>query len=304
MGGQIGCAPWMTEDGRSGNEFWILLPIEPLPAVQRRPSAAPGSMRRILPRTHVLLVEDVLANQLVTATLLRREGHLVDVASDGAQALELLSRRPYDLVFMDIFMPGMNGFDVTRELRRLAPPAGTLPVVALTASLTLEDQALGREAGMSRLLGKPVALPELLQAIADLAWSGMPEHGIAVRATPDEADSPILATDRIAELRNSLPGDLLGGMVAECLVDLQARLPKLRQAMEDGDSASVASHAHAMVGMAAGYGMSSLEVRLRALMLAARDSDPARAITLAAELDAELSMAANALRDALAIEMV
>ena len=90
----------------------------------------------------------------------------------------------------------------------------------------------------------------------------------------------------------------------ECLIELQASLPALRRAMEAGNSAEVASHAHAMVGMAAGYGMTALEARLRALMLAARGTDTARAAAMATELDAELGMAANALREALAIEMV
>jgi len=305
MGGQIGCDPWMAGDGRGGNEFWLLLPVLPLPAMQRRSSAAGRTPRRLLPRTRILLVEDVLANQLVTATLLRREGHMVDVAAEGAQALAMAASRPYDLVFMDIFMPGMNGFEVARALRTLPPPAGLVPVVALTASITPEDQAMAREVHMDRLLAKPAALPEMVQVIADLAWRGLPERGATPHAAaPEEADAPVLAFDRIVALRNSLPGDMLGGMVTECLVDLQVRLPKLRQAMESGDSIAVAAHAHAMVGMAAGYGMSSLEARLRALMLASRDSDPSRAATLAAELDAELSMAANALRDALAIEMV
>jgi hypothetical protein len=97
---------------------------------------------------------------------------------------------------------------------------------------------------------------------------------------------------------------MLGGMVEECLVDLQARLPLLRRAMQAGSGDEVAAQAHAMVGMAAGYGMAALEARLRALMLAARGSDTARAAVLAVELDAELSMAADALREALAIEMV
>ena len=97
---------------------------------------------------------------------------------------------------------------------------------------------------------------------------------------------------------------MLGGMVEECLIDLHARLPALRRAMEAGDGNDVAAQAHAMVGMAAGYGMAALEARLRALMQAARGSDIGRVAALAVELDAELSMAANALRDALAIEIV
>jgi hypothetical protein len=303
MGGQIGCDPWMAEDGQAGNEFWLRLPLAPLPATQQ--PAGPGQpQRRLLPRTRILLVEDILANQLVTATLLRREGHLVDIAGDGAQALQAMARQSYDLVFMDIFMPGMSGFDVARRIRAMPAPAGSTPIVALTANVSPDDQALCREAGMNRLLGKPVALPELLQAAGALVWRGMPERTAALHLREAAVRAPVLAAERIGELRNSLPGDMLGGMVEECLIDLQTRLPALRRAMESGNGEEVAAQAHAMVGMAAGYGMAALETRLRALMLAARSSDRGRAAALAAELDAEFSMAASALREALAIEMV
>ncbi|HVC59355.1 MAG TPA: PAS-domain containing protein [Acetobacteraceae bacterium] len=304
MGGQIGCDPWMAEDGQAGNEFWVRLPIAPLPTSQQTPSVD-LPIRRILPRTRILLVEDILANQIVTATLLRREGHLVDIAANGAEALRAVARHPYDLVFMDIFMPGMSGFDVARQIRAMPAPAGSMPIVALTANVSPDDQALCREAGMNRLLGKPVALPELVQVLAELAWRGLPERGAAARVAPASArPSPVLSAERIGELRGCLTGDMLGGMVEECLIDLQARLPALRRAMESGNGDEVAVQAHAMVGMAAGYGMTALEARLRALMLAARGSDTARAGALAGELDAELSMAATALREALAIEMV
>ena len=305
MGGDIGCDPWMAEDGHAGNEFWVRLPIAPLPDGEARTAGVEHPARRILPRTRVLLVEDILANQLVTATLLRREGHLVDIATNGAEALRAVGLQPYDLVFMDIFMPGMSGFDAARRIRAMPGPASLVPIVALTANVSPDDHAMCREAGMNRLLGKPVALPDLVQALADLAWQGLPERNAAVRPGAAQAPrSPVLAAERIDELRNSLPGEMLGGMVEECLVDLQVRLPALRRAMEAGDSAEVAAQAHAMVGMAAGYGMAALEARLRALMMAARGSDTARAAVLAVELDAELSMAASALREALAIEMV
>ena len=305
MGGQIGCDPWMTEDGKAGNEFWLRLPIRPLPAAQPRAPAEDLLARRTLPRTRILLVEDTLATQLVTATLLRRDGHMVDVAIDGNQALEAVMRHPYDLVLMDIFMPGMNGYEVAGKIRALRPPAATVPIVALTASVTPADQALCREAGMNRLLAKPVALPELSHAIAELAWRGVPERIVTLRpADAVGAAAAVLSTERLGELRNTLSGEMLSGMVEECLIELHARLPALRSAVEAGDGTEMASQAHAMVGMAAGYGMSALEARLRAVMLAARDRDIARAATLATELDADLGMAANALREALAIEMV
>jgi len=305
MGGDAGCDPWMAEDGQSGNEFWVRVPITPLPKSERRPAVPEPPAFRILPRTRILLIEDVLANQLVTAALLRCEGHAVDVAPDTKQALEMLARYPYDLVLMDVFMAGINGYDAARKVRGLLPPAGTVPIVALTAGVAPDDQAQCREAGINRSVSKPVVLPELVQAIADLAWRGLPARDATQRASGlAEVETSVLSPERITELRNSVPGDMLGGMVAECLIDLRTRLPRLRRALEAGDTSALASQAHAMVGMAAGYGMSALEGRLRALTLAASEADVARAATVVAALDTEVAMAADALREALAIEIV
>ncbi|HEY1931173.1 MAG TPA: PAS-domain containing protein [Acetobacteraceae bacterium] len=313
MGGDIGCDPWAAsstapaDDAHAaGNEFWVRLPIVlPPEGVRASPAAAPIPARRFLPRTRVLLVEDILANQLVTATLLRREGHMVDIAGNGEAALHAVAMRPYDMVFMDIFMPGMSGLEVARRIRAMPPPAGTVPILALTANVSSDDQAMCREAGMNGLLAKPVALPELLDALAGRVWRGIPDRAAVPRAAPPQgAVAAVLSVERVGELRRSLPGDMLGGMVEECLIELHARLPALRRALASGSSEEVVAQAHAMIGMAAGYGMAALEARLRTLMQAARGSDTAMAAALADALDSELTRAATALREALAIETV
>ena len=313
MGGDIGCDPWaasasgpLDDAHAAGNEFWVRLPIVlPPEGVRPSPAASTVPARRFLPRTRILLVEDILANQIVTATLLRREGHMVDIAGNGETALHAVASRPYDLVFMDIFMPGMSGLEVARRIRALPPPAGTVPIIALTANVSTDDQAMCREAGMNGLLAKPVALPELLSALASRAWRGIPERGPRPRVVqPQGAVAQVLSAERVGELRRSLPGDMLGGMVEECLIELNARLPALRRALASGNGEEVVAQAHAMVGMAAGYGMSALEARLRTLMQAARGSDTATAAALADALDSELTRAAEALREALAIETV
>ncbi len=313
MDGEIGCDPWTVPGSgpadavrAAGNEFWVRLPIVlPPEGVRPSPLLPPLPAKRFLPRTRILLVEDILANQLVTATLLRREGHMVDVAGDGEAASRTVATRPYDLVFMDIFMPGMNGLEVARRIRALPPPAGRVPIIALTANVSADDQQMCREAGMNGVLDKPVALPELLDALTTCVWRGIPERLAGQAAPPPWPEAgPVLADDRVGELRRSLPADLLGGMVEECLIDLHARLRALRRALASGGREEVVAQAHAMVGMAAGYGMAALEARLRALMRAAHRGDNAAAATLADALDADLTRAAAALRGTLAIETV
>jgi len=288
----------------AGNEFWVRLPIVlPPEGIGRSLVAPPAAARRILPRTRILLVEDVLASQLVTATLLRREGHMVDTIGDGRAAVRAVATHPYDIVFLDIFLPEMSGMDVARRIRALPPPAGTVPIVALSATVSADDRRLCREVDMNGVLTKPAALSELLDALARHVWRGTPERSVGPAAARPRAEpGPILAEDRVDELRRSLPADLLAEMVEECLVDLHARLPALRRALASGAGEAVLAQAHAMMGMAAGYGMAALEVRLRALMEAARSGDSKAEAGLAAALDADLARAGAALRSALAIE--
>ena len=304
MGGEIGCDTWTADDQRTGNAFWVRLPLAPVPSGARPRSASPDAPPRLLlPRTRILLVEDVPANQLVTTLLLRREGHLVDVADTGPAALRALSHRPYDLVFTDIHLPGMNGLDLTRHIRALPGPAGRVPIVALSANTGPEDRQNCQRAGIDDLLEKPAALADLLGALHQHVWRGLPGRPATLTAPPSLSAPPLLAEGRIRELRAHLPPDALRGMVQECLVDLQARLPALRRALLAGDTADAANQAHAMVGMAAGYGMTALETRLRTVMAATRGPHAAAATVMLQQLEADLAQSGQALRQALQIEL-
>jgi signal transduction histidine kinase/DNA-binding response OmpR family regulator len=306
MGGEIGCSVWTFGGRDAGNEFWLVLPIKPLPTEATMAPVRPEvQSRRWLPRTRILLVEDILANQLVTSTLLRREGHLVDIAGNAQEAIAAVASQPYDLIFMDIFMPGMSGFDTARQIRGTAGPAATVPIVALTANVCPEDQALCASAGMNEMLGKPVSLQELLDAIARHVWPHRPEHRQphAVAVVTASLPSPILSASRVADLRATLPPDTLASLVEDCLIDLSERVVMLQDALQQETAGLIIEHAHAVAGMAAEYGMAALEARMRLLMQIVRE-DPHAAAAMADELEAEVFRAGAALREALNIEMV
>ncbi len=314
LGGAIGCETWTAPDGTEGNSFWLVLPVEAMaPAVAPLPPADPGyvppeplteaDLVRPLPRTRILLVEDVRANQIITATLLRRRGHLVDFASSGQEAIEAASRTPYDIIFMDIFMPGMSGQEATRQIRALGGPLASVPIVALTANVAAHDEEMFRAAGMSGVVGKPVTLEELTEALRAYVWAPkLP--AVVVEADPAEAapfsdDRPVLAEERIQELLANLPRATLVPLIDECLTDLDLRLPALRRALAAGVPGSIVAHAHAMVGMASSYGMAALERSLRAILNAARDGEQAELGPDAIRLvEADLARAAVALRAA------
>ena len=306
MGGEIGCNVWTMGGREAGNEFWVVLPVTAPPLHADDAAAGTAVHRwRSLPRTRILLVEDIVANQLVTATLLRREGHLVDIAGNGLDAFGAVASRPYDLVFMDIFMPGMSGLNAAKLIRGMAGPPAAVPIVALTANVCPEDKVLCAAAGMNGMLGKPVALADLLDAVAQHVWPHRPD-GITLDAAapaPSGARSLILSSVRLDELRGALSADTLGGLIEDCLVDLAERLKSLQQALKSGATEQATADAHAMAGMAAEYGMAALESRVRTLMQLVRD-EPATASAIAEELKSDIVRTATAMRNALQGETV
>lgn len=279
LGGRIGYETWMDTGGHQGNLFWTTLPLSALPyretaavAAEAAGTAPASPFAARLPRTRILLVEDVAANQLVTATLLRRAGHDVTVASSGEDAMVAVHNAPFDIIFMDMLMPGMGGREATRQIRALPTPAASIPVVALTADVADTDADSLAAAGLNGLLGKPVSLEEMLDAVRRCVWSAQtqrPQPPVAI----DTAVTPaaLLSAARIQELRESLPPDQLAGLVEECLTDLEHRLPALRRALAAAVPGAVIAHAHTMTGVAAAYGLSALEAHLRTIMAAARD---------------------------------
>ena len=133
----------------------------------------------------ILLVEDNPTNQLVTVQFLAKLGYGTDVAANGQEALEMVVRHPYDLIFMDCRMPIMDGFEAARRIRQSLPSTRWPAIVALTASAFEDDRAKCLAAGMDDVLAKPVELDVLQRALAKWGCVGGLEG-----AAPDVVDRP------------------------------------------------------------------------------------------------------------------
>lgn len=117
-------------------------------------------------RVRALVVEDNPVNQRVAASLLGRLGCRVDVAANGKEAVAMLDALPYDVVFMDCFMPVMDGFQATAEIRRREAGRRRCLIVAMTANVLPGDREACFQAGMDDYIPKPIskaALEEVLR---------------------------------------------------------------------------------------------------------------------------------------------
>jgi PAS domain S-box-containing protein len=119
----------------------------------------------------VLLAEDNAVNQKLARRMLERFGYRADVAANGLEALEALDRQPYDLVFMDVQMPEMDGFEATRQVRSQFPQAHQPRIVAMTANAMQGDREACLTAGMDDYISKPIGVNELHSALdAAIVW--------------------------------------------------------------------------------------------------------------------------------------
>ncbi len=115
----------------------------------------------------ILLAEDNAVNQVVTIRMLDKLGYHADVAANGLEVLQALERRHYDLVFMDVQMPEMDGLQATRAIRKIWGREPGIRIIAMTASALTGDREMCLEAGMDGYISKPTkieALQEALQA--------------------------------------------------------------------------------------------------------------------------------------------
>jgi signal transduction histidine kinase/DNA-binding response OmpR family regulator/HPt (histidine-containing phosphotransfer) domain-containing protein len=303
---------------RAGFDAWIAKPVserklrtalihvaEDL-AVLPKPVTAPVAPLPAAPKRAVLLVEDNLVNQKVTALTLRRLGFEVETASNGRLAIEAAAKRRFAAILMDCQMPVMDGFEATEKVRELAH--GDVPIIAMTAAAMTKDRERCLAVGMNDYLSKPVQKAELEamlekwvcpqpfmgKAVTEKSGVGVPARELLMSET-----QPVLDQGVIASLRE-LGGDDDPGLFIELvnlfLSDTPERLRALGEAMEHRDPTALERAAHALKSSSANLGALELSALFRDIEAAGREKDLSRAAKLVARTQPEYQRVEAALR--------
>ena len=217
----------------------------------------------------VLLVEDMTANQEIARAMLESFGRSVEIAKNGAVALEMFQQEEYDLVLMDCQMPVMDGFEATRHIRQLeSQKKGVVrkPIVALTAGKTEMEKERCYASGMDRILFKPYSTIELNNVLYQYFEPvGEVETPKNLEATPETGGEilDVKALDNIRSVDVSGKNELLRKVFDNFKQDVQDKIEELRA--NNDNPAILGAGAHAIKSMALNMGAKALSAYCRQL---------------------------------------
>ncbi|MGR3637905.1 MAG: ATP-binding protein [Shimia sp.] len=243
LGGTIGVE---TTPGE-GATFWVRLPMEQ----GRAPGSAQATSQEdaIAAQMSVLLVEDNAINREVATELLEKDGHSVVTAADGQTGVDHATKSQFDLILMDITMPGMDGLQATQAIRCGEGASRNVLIIAVSANIQPQDRDRFLGAGMNGFLPKPLDLAEMRRALADMQ-------------TPPKADgAPLIDTTHLAANRDGMGDAAFGRLLIRFFSEVDDLIAETAPLQDDALYA-IATRLHTIAGSAAVFGAAQLRQTL------------------------------------------
>jgi PAS domain S-box-containing protein len=232
----------------------------------------------------ILVAEDNPLNQKLIQLLLEKRGYRSTVARTGPTAVEAMLRNNFDLVLMDVELPGMNGIEATRAFRQ-SEASGTrhLPIVAMTAHAMRGDRERCLEAGMDAYVSKPIHASDLYRTIESLMKLGAPQPARTSSESPDAGEA--------AAMLERFGGNprFFRSLVRTFQKDAASQLARIARAIGRRDSQALASAAHTLKGAAGVFGPGPVPDLARQIESGARSNRMEGAREMHARLKKEIN---------------
>ncbi|KJY94222.1 histidine kinase [Vibrio neptunius] len=261
----------------------------------------------------ILVAEDNKANQLVISEMFKRIGVSMDIAENGLRALEMVEQYHYDLIFMDISMPEMDGMETCKNIRSMADEkVRHIPIIALTAHSLSGDKEQFLDAGMDDYLSKPIRLSQLIEKINLFLSDGA--NNSAEKSDNLEQESQILEQtvsnhpmnqntqvdlelvdeEVLEQMIEDTSADVLPMLIDHYIQESNARLVKIYQAMEERDKETLEFESHTLGSSSLALGNRVLSNLARKIECMCLENHEQQAFELSEELKelAEKSLAA------------
>jgi CheY-like chemotaxis protein len=260
----------------------------------------PPSIKKDMGQEHplrILLAEDNTINQKVALRLLDRMGYRADAVSNGAEAVAAIQRQPYDVIFMDVQMPEMDGLEATGLIRMVVPADRQPTIIAMTAAALPEDRDRCIKAGMDSYMSKPFSAQQLADALA-----GCRQVANTTLASEDGEEQPAIDEAILFKFARDMGGDESPEAVLDVtdlyLRDTPAMLGQMHAALGTGNAAALQRVAHTLKSSSAMLGATALAqlcTSIEAMATERRLDGAAQDVSLA---DAEFVRVRTALAEA------
>ena len=244
MGGEIGVESTLG----IGSTFRFTVQMAPGVAPEERVIAPSAPVKPL----KLLLADDNETNRTLYATLLRRAGHSVTTASDGAEALRAAEGESFDAILMDIQMPVMNGTDAIIAIRTGDNVNVDKPIIALTADAYTERHGTYIAAGADAIVTKPVNWDLLAAELATLTGQTHLTAAGSPTSAPGDSD---LDTEVLASIEASVPPETLAAIMSSLDSNLKRYADEIAEGVRAGDQRRAKLAAHALKGLAGQFGL-------------------------------------------------